>query len=172
VGPLIPTTLFDNTVIYTCPGRPLPLVWDFTVMVYAFLRSIRLPISQVGHSGLSPCPSYLLSFSAPKLSSLHFHIILHINTPIFFPFAHPLLPNCIHPLSAPSPSIFAFFGTISGYPLLLIPLPTFIHHIGLFPCTPHLLHEPSHSLAPAFPPTHPFLPLNPFLDAFLCSFQF
>ena len=159
------TTLFDNTDIFTCPGRPLPLISE---VPWAFHQS--------GGSQWFPCPPYyLLSFSpqhAPKLPSLHFPIILYINVPTLFLFAHPLLPNCIHPLSASlSPHFHIFLRTIYGCPPLLMPLPTFMHNIGLFSHTLHVLLEPSHSFAPLFPPTTHFLLFNAFLDVFLCSFQ-
>ena len=75
VGPLTPTTLSDNIDSSTCPGRLSPLVWDPPVMIYAFLKSLGLPINQVSHSSppvhLSPLPSIILPHPAPKLSSLY-----------------------------------------------------------------------------------------------------
>jgi hypothetical protein len=125
-------------------------------MIYPFLRSLRLLISQVSHSGPPiPCPSYPLSFSphpAPKLPSLHFLIILCINLPTILHFTCPPLPSCIFPFPAPSPTIFAFWDYY-GFPLLLVPLPTFPHHIGLLSNLPDPLHDSSHSLSPACSPT-------------------
>jgi hypothetical protein len=70
-------------------------------------------------------------------------------------FLHtPCSPIAFIPSQHPYPAFFTSFGTIDGYPLLLMALPTIIHHIGLFFHTIHLVLEPSHSFAPACPPTH------------------
>ena len=150
MGPLTPTTLFDDTDISTCPGRPLPLVLDLTC--YKFLRFLGLPISQVGHSGpLSPCPP-LPPIILPSTCSQT--VIPLLSCHLVHKSTH-LLPFCTPPLSASLSLHFRIFGTIYGCPMLLMPLPTLIHHIRLFFHTLHLLLEPSHSLAPAcLLPTH------------------
>ena len=158
VGPLTPATLSDNIDSSTCPGRLSSLVWDPPVMIYAFLKSLGLPINQVSHSSppvpLSPLPSIILPPSCFQTVLPLFHIIPYINLPTVIPFAHPLLHNCILPCSLPL-HFSLFFGTIYGCPLLLMPFPTFLHHIGLFSHTTCPLHYPSHPLPlPAPLPTH------------------
>jgi hypothetical protein len=162
VGPLTPTTFFDNTDISTCPKRPLPLVWHFTMMAYAFLRSLGLPISQVGHSGpLIPLslihPIILPSTCSQHVLPLFSHHSAHKYTQLL-PFCTPLAPQ-LH--SSPLCSLSLHFRIFWDY--LRLPPAT--------NTSPHL-YTSYWIVFPYPPPTHPFLPFNPFLYAFLCSFQF
>ena len=157
VGPLTPATLSDNIDSSTCPGRLSSLVWDPPVMIYAFLKSLGLPINQVSHSSppvpltLYHSPPILLPNCPPSISHHSIHKSTHCHsfcTPSA-PQLHPSLP-CSLPLH-----FSLFFGTIYGCPLLLMPFPTFLHHIGLFSHTTCPLHYPSHPLPlPAPLPTH------------------
>ena len=165
VGPLTPTTLSDNIDSSTCPGRLSPLVWDPPVMIYAFLKYLGLPINQVSHSGppvpLSPLPSIILPPSCSQTVLPLFPIILYINLPTIIPFAHPLLPNCILPFPAPSPSIFRFFWDYLWLPLAtntFSHLSTSYWIIFPYPLSPAL---PIPLLALACPLTHPFLVFQP-----------
>ena len=116
---------------------------------------------QPGESQWSPCPPVPLTLYHPPLillpncppsishhsihKSTHYHSLCTPSAPQL----HPSLP-CSLPLH-----FSLFFGTIYGCPLLLMPFPTFLHHIGLFSHTTCPLHYPSHPLPlPAPLPTH------------------
>ena len=125
------------------------------MIVYLFLMSLGLPTTQVSHSGppflLSLLPSIIPPLFCFQMPSLHFPIIIYINVYITFLFTHHLLHISFFPSLLPL-SPFCLFRTICGCSLLLAPLPTFLHHIGLFSYAPHPLHDPSHPLLAPLPP--------------------
>jgi hypothetical protein len=116
VSPSTPTTNSGNTDTSTCPWKLSPLVWDPLVMIYPFLRSLGLSISQVSHSGppipLPLLPSIILPSPCSQTAFPPFpHHSVHKYTTILH-FTCPLLPSCIFPFPAPSPTIFAFLGLL------------------------------------------------------------
>ena len=153
MSPSTPTTNSGNTDTSTCPRKLSPLVWDPLVMIYPFLRSLGLSISQVSHSG-PPIPLPLLpSIILPSPCS----------QTVFPPFPHHSPHKYTHHLTFYMPSApqlhfsllppFLLFWYYYGFPLLLVPLPIFTHHIGLLFNLPHHPHDSSHTLSPACPPT-------------------
>ena len=160
MSPLTSTTLSDNTDTSTCIGGAITSYLG-PPCDSLFILDVSWASHHPGESQWSPCPPYLLSFSpypALKLSP-SISPSFCINVLIIFHFTCPLLPSCIFPFPAPSPSIFAFFETIYGCPLLLVPFPTFPHHIWLFSHTPYPLHDSLHPLA------HPLLKGNKYLNS-------
>ena len=128
-------------------------------MAYTFLRSLWLPISQVSHSGppvplhLPPSTILLSSCSQPALP-LFPHHSTHKST-YYISFYTPYAPQLHSSLPCLLSLHFGFiFCDYLWLPMLLAPLPTSPHHIGLISHAPHPLHDPSHSLTPACLPTY------------------